>query len=155
MGMLAGGYYSLTVGVPPVVTLSGQNIVTTGTGQSSAYAGIRFNTDGTVDEYESHGAGTWVQIDSGTDWIIPNDGPGTYHVRSQGTPPTDDFTTKAAANATWIEISTTREWGVEDFTSAIETLVTTGTVTFEISDDAGSTVLASNTYLLSANWRGA
>lgn len=157
MGMLVGGFYSQSTAV---VTLSGQTISTTGTGQSSAYAGIRFNTDGTVDEFKSHGAGSWVQIDSATDWIIPNAAASnaTYHVRVQSTPPTDDFTTKPGANGTWFALTggsgANREWGVEDFDGAIETAVNTGNVTFEISDDGGSTVIASNTYLLNANWRG-
>jgi len=140
-----------------VVTLSGHSIVTTGTGQSSAYAGIRFNTDGTVDEFESHGAGVYSQIDSATDWIIPNAAvsEATYHVRVSAAPPTDDFTTKPVANGSWIEISANREWGVEDFDASIENSVATGSVTFEISDDAGSTVLTSAAYSLSANWRGA
>lgn len=156
MGMLAGGFLSLG----GTVTLSGQTIVTTGTGQSSAYAAIRFNTDGTVDEYESHGAGAWTQIDSATDWIIPNSAASnkTYHVRVSGTPFPDDFTTKPGANGTWFALTggsgADREWGVEDFDAAIENLVQTGSVTFQISDDGGSTVIASNTYSLSANWRG-
>ena len=146
--------------VSGVVTLSGQIINTTGTGLTSAYSAIRFNTDGTVDEYKSHGAGTYVQIDSTTDWIIPNPAAAgkTYHVRVQATPPTDDFTTKPGANGTWFALtgagSANREWGVEDFDPALGNSISTGTVTFEISDDGGSTVLASNTYQLSANWRG-
>ncbi len=155
---ITGGVTTIQLGIAgPVVTLSGQTIVTTGTGQSSSYAAVRFNTDGTVDEFKSHGAGSYVQIDAGTDWIIPNSSAAdaTYHVRVQATPPTDDFTTSPVANGSWIAISSNREWGVEDFDAAIENLVATGSVTFEISNDAGSTVIASATYSLSANWRGA
>ena len=145
----------------PLVTLSGQTIITTGTGQSSAFASIRFNTDGTIDEFESHGAGSYVQIDVATDWIIPNSASPdkTYHVRVQSAPPTDDFTTSPGTNGDWFALTggggANREWAVEDFDAAIENLVATGAITFEISDDAGSTVIASNTYSLSANWRGA
>lgn len=153
---LVGAY---SAGGAGVVTLSGQNVVTTGTGLTSAYAAIRFNSDGTVDEYESHGAGTWTQVDSLTDWIVPNSSASeaTYHVRVQATPPNDDFTTKpsgASVNGTWVDLSTNREWGVEDFDSGVGTTVSTGNFTVEISADGGTTVLASDTYNLSANWRG-
>ena len=138
------------------VSLSGQTIVTTGTGQLSAYAAVRFNSDGTVDEFESHGTNDYVQIDSATDWIIPNTASAdkTYHVRVTGTPPTDDFTVKPVANGSWVAVSTSPEWAVEDFNADIGVTVAMGSVTFELSDDAGSTVIASGTYSLSANWRG-
>ena len=150
---LVGAY---SAGGAGIITLSGQNIVTTGTGLGSAYAAVRFNSDGTVDEYESHGAGTYVQIDSGTDWIIPNSASGdaTYHVRVSAAPPGDAFTTSPGADGTWFALSSNREWGVEDFDGGVGTVVSTGSVTFQISTDGGSTVAAEATYSLSANWRG-
>lgn len=153
-------FYKASAGA--IVTLSGQTVIATGTGLGSAYAAIRFNTDGTIDQYKSHGPGDtgYVQIDAVTDWIIPNASASakTYHVRVQATPPGDDFTTKPVANGTWIALTggsgASREWGVEDFDSSLSIVTATGSFTFQLSDDAGSTVLASNTYSLSANWRG-
>jgi hypothetical protein len=163
--MLPVHTFQATLGKGPRVTLSGQTLTSTGTGGSSAYAAFRFNTDGTIDQYRSHGvdAGVYTQIDAGTDWIIPNSAAAnkTYSVRVQATPPTDDFTTKpsgASTNGTWVDLTggsgANREWGIEDTDPDIGTTKDTGNFTFELSDDGGSTVIASNTYSLSANWRG-
>lgn len=56
-----------------VVTLSGEAIIGTSTTESHPIAGIRVNTDGTIDKITGEfSTPTYTQIDAATDWIIPN-----------------------------------------------------------------------------------
>jgi len=73
-----------------------------------AQSGFRFNSDGTVDENES---GSYSQIDSATDWIIPNavDGKGSYEIRAVQNSG-DALDAGSDALNTWLALSTDREW---------------------------------------------
>lgn len=92
-----------------VVKLSGENVSVT----YESHAGIRVNTDGTVDKREG---GTYTQIDGTTDWIIPNgDASSLYEVRVTNVSHTggaSGWSSAAAADNTWIAISANREWNV-------------------------------------------
>ncbi len=100
-----------------VVTLSGR-IVTVEEEIIAAIAGVRVNSDGTVDKRES---AVFTQIDSATDWIIPNSAaPDDYEVRitnvvfNAGT----GFFVSAAAEDVWIVLTSDREWSVRDTDSS-------------------------------------
>jgi len=84
------------------VTVSGE------TTSAVAQSGVRFNTDGTVDINEQ---GIYSQIDSATDWIIPNgvDGKGDYEVRAVQNSG-DALDGGSDALNTWLALSTAREW---------------------------------------------
>lgn len=97
-----------TGGIGGVVTVSGEAVNDSDSG--GATGGIRFNSDGTIDKLEG---ASYSQIDSGTDWIIPNiAASGDFDVRctnvSSGT--SDDWTTEPAAEDVWINLGSDREW---------------------------------------------
>lgn len=89
-----------------VVTVSGETISDSQAAPGSSQAGVRFNSDGTVDQ---NVGGIYTQIDSLTDWIIPNSlASGAYEVRAtlnSGTTPTGGESTN-----TWLSLSSNREW---------------------------------------------
>lgn len=100
----------ISKGNPGKVAISGESI----SGSDANPVGIRINTDGTID---SRANGSYTQIDSTTDWIIPNGAANSdYEVRitnvvwTQGSA----FTTEAATEDTWIDMSAAREWSVTD-----------------------------------------
>jgi hypothetical protein len=93
------------------VTLSGELGIF---GLDTDIVGVRFNTDGTVDNRIS----TYTQIDSGTDWIIPNSAAnGSYEVMTDNWADTGGsgggFNAAAAAEGTWIALTANREWNVQ------------------------------------------
>ena len=96
------------------VTLSGESVSVNG---ALADAGIRFNSDGTVDKVEN---GTYTQVDSSTDWIIPNGAASSlYDVRITnvvdiGGSPEGFNHASAAAEDVWINLGANREWAVEN-----------------------------------------
>jgi hypothetical protein len=126
------------------VTLSGETVTDYHSPlPGTATAGIRFNTDGTVDKLVD---GAYSQIDSGTDWIIPNvDADSTFDVRCTNIT-SGSWTSEAAAEDTWISLSANREWYV--FTNGIPSTQAC-TCTFEIRKDGGA-VLDSATYTCTA-----
>jgi len=87
-------------------TVSGETIHL---GRSSiCYAGIRVNSDGTIDKY-----GPWStdfnQIDSSTDWVIPNILANGHYARVDvlsGDAPDP----AASATGTWLPISANPHW---------------------------------------------
>ena len=86
------------------VTVSGETISHTSLG--TATAGIRFNTDGTVDKLTGS---TYTQIDVATDWIIPNGAaPDDYEVRLESN--SGDAFDAGAAVGVWVAFSIAREW---------------------------------------------
>lgn len=98
-----------------VVTVSGHSVSNiSGTIASLSTSGIRINTNGTIDEHNGNG---YSQIDSGTDWIIPNgSASSTYEcrivslVQNTGT----GWYIQAAAEDTWVDMSSAREWATRD-----------------------------------------
>jgi len=75
---------------------------------------VRINTDGTVDKYLEP---TYTQIDSSTDWIIPNGAASAlYEVRITNIVDiggdTLTWETGSAARDTWLAISSNLQWKV-------------------------------------------
>ena len=130
-------------GTSAVVTLSGESI--NGLDGTTSYAGVRINTDGTVDENVD---AAYSQIDTATDWVIPNSfsSKKTYHVRATE----DSWNSNGTRNGTmgsWLQLSSNREWYIEN------SIVGNAdwTITIAISDDGGSTTIDTGQYILSAN----
>lgn len=117
-----------------VLTLNGSLIRSTG--GANQESGIRFNSDGTVDSKKN---AVYAQLTAATNWIIPNSGGGgAYQVRFTNHSGTV-FTTLAATEDTWIDLSADREWFMSSGINA------TMTVDFEIRRGTGA-VLASANY---------
>ena len=122
-----------------VVTLSGETI--SDSGPSPATALVIFNTDGTVDKKE--GLST-TQIDSGTDWIIPNGSADPLYEVSY-TLDSGDALTDGGAAGTWVALSANRQYGY--ITDAPGSL--SGTITVSIRFDGGATI-DTGVYVLTA-----
>lgn len=89
------------------VTLSGENVTDLSAGTS--VAGIRVNADGTIDRYTAENG--YEQIDSSTDWIIPNgSASGDYDVRVTSVFPPGSFTSSPGTDGDWFALSSNREW---------------------------------------------
>jgi hypothetical protein len=120
---------------PAVVSLAGFAIsYETAGGDTVA---LRINSDGTIDQGKG---GVYTQINSGSDWIIPNSASteNTYHVRATLT---GDSLTTGTLN-TWLEIGVdTTEWTRFALFSYTE-------LTISISDDGGSSTIDSAVYSL-------
>lgn len=124
-----------------VVTVSGETISTLSLG-ASASAGVRFNTDGTVDKLVN---GSPTQIDAATDWVRPTEhAPGSFEIMAHV-----DAGNLDAGDAvdTWLALTTPRSWSVIDATQGVDP----ETATITVSIRFGGTVLASGQYSLSAN----
>ena len=110
------------------VTVSGEVIVGA-TSVGTAKAGVIFRAAGKVAKTVN---GTETQIDSGTDWIIPNgDANSLYEVRYIGG--TETWTVKAANQNIWADLSVDREWRVDNGAGGI----TANIVTFEVRFNGG------------------
>ena len=106
-------------------------------------AGVRFNTDGTVDKRVGD---TYSQINAASDWITPRVGlsPGDYHVRANEV---GDGLFGVDTENVWHALSSAREWynvrinadGDGSYTS---------TLTVDLSDDGGSTIAVTKVYTL-------
>lgn len=83
------------------VTLSGEGIVHTNLG-GVATAGLRVNTDGTLDKR----VGTsYFQIDSATDWIIPNNAAETDYEFRVTSVTGDGFSSSPGSDGTWFDLT--------------------------------------------------
>ena len=123
--------------------LSGETISNSETNPTQGRAHVIFNSDGTVDKREG---GTVSQIDSGTDWIIPNSSADSiYEVRFTGLTG-DAFDVNAAAADTWIDLSANRTWGYTRGTVGTNT----GSATFEIRIGSSGSAQTSASYTLTA-----
>lgn len=72
----------------------------------TAYAGVRINTDGTVDKRINT---NFTQIDTATDWIIPNSAASSdYEVYC--TDNNSNLAGGSSATGTWLAMSAAREW---------------------------------------------
>lgn len=123
--------------VPPTITVSGETVSEAAPGH--AIAGIRFNSDGTVDGHSL--VSGYYQVDSGTDWRIPNGSGAGYHVRAT----LDSGDTPTGTLSSWLALSTSREWYFDILTGSKNC-----NLTIAVSDDGGSTTLDSATYTLNA-----
>lgn len=117
-----------------VVTISGEVI------SSANSAGLRINTDGTLDSRKGSGP-TYAQIDGTTDWIIPNFAASqkTYHVRFDVTE--SNMNAGSDLMNTWLLLDQEREWW-----HVFSGLTRNGSL--RISDDGGSTDLDSGPFAL-------
>lgn len=136
--------FSFAGGVSWTVNLDGQTISFSST--ANRWAGVRINTDGTVDR-RGGTSGNYVQIDSGTDWIIPNGSASSdFEVyctvnSSSGS----GLDAGSAATDTWLALSTNREW----FCSRTTVGTDSANLTISIRYNGGAT-LDSGTYALTA-----
>lgn len=132
-----------------VVTVSGQTVDASTAAPGTATAGVRFNSDGTVDQRVQ---AAYSQIDSGTDWIIPNAAgaaSGTYiratEVSASGSP-----LTKNGTMNTWTLLTSDQEWSAVRSGASVGT--STWTITIEIAADSGGVdILDSADYVLNAD----
>lgn len=124
--MILSTFYKLLT-----VTISGEFLSHSVSNGNTAKSGIRFNSDGTVDKREGD---TYTQVDSSTDWRIPN-GSGTgYYIKFSEilTPPTPDVGTLD----TWLELTSNRELSYINSANDSEK---SGSFNIQISDDASGT----------------
>ena len=81
-----------------------------------ARSGIRINTDGTIDKREGS---TYTQIDSGTDWIIPNSA-AAANFEFRCTNSGDTLNAGSDAVDTWLDLSGgALEWFVSTSVDAV------------------------------------
>jgi hypothetical protein len=108
--------------------------------------GIRFNTDGTVEKRQTtNGGTTWTS--HGT-WIDPASAiTGNEEVRFTNFNGTGggDWTSEAAADDTWVAISATRTWEMNETTSNSLSF----TCDFEVRDTSTSRATGSQSYQFS------
>jgi len=134
-----------TVGGASTVTVSGETIEVVDSGVY-AQAGIRVNNDGTLDKKTTT---TYTQVDSATDWIIPNSHPGeTYHARLTVSSGVGVWTGGGGQSAgSWININTSPVFERRTADNSVET----GVWLLEISGDGGVTVLDSGSFTITTN----
>ena len=102
-----------------------------------------WNSDGTLDEEDN--LGTPVQINSGTDWIIPNgSAPGSYRIRhSAESGDTGGPWTPAGVINTFLALTSSRAYRVVDTTTGFGGQ----TVNYTIDIDDGVTIQDSSSAL--------
>lgn len=144
MGMLMGGFLSQGGGAP-VITVSGESVTHITANGTTARAAIifRFN-DGTVDRIR----GTAVlQIDSATDWRIPN-GLGTGYYWKYTMLGFPSYNPGSLAANTWYEITADRTIGAE---AASNNTQNTHSIVISVADAASdANILDSASYSCSA-----
>lgn len=79
--------------------------------------GIRVNTDGTIDHNND---GSYSQINSGTDWIIPN-GAASSAAEIRVTNNGAALNGSSDSTGVWLDMSVAREWGVSRSAAGIST----------------------------------
>jgi len=125
-----------------VYTLTGDNInVTDGASPYNTRSGIRVNADGTLDKAFSVNGDllAYTQIDSATDWVIPNGAASADHdVRITAVTHNGHAGWNASASEedAWIDLGSDRLWDIQS--SAEETINTD--FTLEIRDASAATV---------------
>ena len=132
---------------PFVVTISGESGISDSVGSGTAFAGIRVNTDGTIDKREG---GTYTQIDTATDWVRPTGrASSTFDVRANIVSETEDGFNAGLSDlfGTWLPMSTDREWVVTEATTGF---TSTGTLTLLVRYNNSATLDSAN-YSMSAD----
>ena len=127
----------------PEITLSGQAVNDNGAGTRTV--GYRVGADGKMYEFTS--AGGYVQIDSATDWIIPNASASiAYQVRVTAFTDigTGTYFDSGTAEDIWIDLSVNRTW-LKSTTGTGGSNSVDSTFTFEIRLGTAS-ALASTVY---------
>jgi hypothetical protein len=131
--------------VYPSVHLDGHTLSANTQEPDDAITGLRFNTDGTVDaEIEVVG---YSQIDSATDWVIPNSAAGSEYSVSYTALTGDAFTTAAAAEGSWVALSSNREWRLDNSTPGT---TLSNSCTFRIKDNTNDVQVAQAVYNFTA-----
>lgn len=127
-----------------VVNLDGETISFSST--NNRWAGVRINTDGTVDR-RGGTTSNYTQIDTTTDWIIPNGAANSsYEVYcAVNSTSGNGLDAGSASTATWLALSTNREWFCNRTTVGTDN----ANITISIRYNGGST-LDSGTYDLTA-----
>ena len=103
-------FFSLAaMGLKPKVTVSGETAINdTNTSPTNSFAGVRANSDGTLDKRVGS---TRTQIDSATDWLIPvGSAPSLYQIKCTDT--AGNLDAGSATIGDWITLSSNREWYV-------------------------------------------
>jgi len=143
--------YAVYVAAPSgVLTISGEPVSAVA-GPTPRIAGIRINTDGTLDKRVG---GTYTQIDSGTDWIAPNGAARATHefrivdvVFNFGS----SWFVEAEVEDTWIDLTGgALEWSVRDNSSSASENVSVD-FTLEGRQNGGAT-LDTGDFTLVALW---
>lgn len=129
------------------VTVSGENITDFRTSPTDSYARLKVDDDGNMYKSTDTGSASWSQIDSSTDWIVPEaSSPGLYEVRFTGASNTP--TSSTAAEDTWHSLSS-GDFIIYNSETTNGTATKSTTFTIEIRYNGGS-VLDSASYTLTA-----
>ena len=136
----------MSSGAAPVITLSGQSpSASDASAPYDSLVGIRITLSGVVQEKEqTNGSGGWTTVDPATDWIIPNSSAGddTYHYKYAYTG--DTLNVGSDTIGSWQAFDGTKTFWLDS--TVFESL--SGGGLLELSNDGGSTTLASATYNL-------
>ena len=108
-----------------------------------ALAGIRFNADGTVDEYVG---GSFSQIASATDWIRPTDEASSLYEVAYWGASGEPFSVQASSEGSWINLGSDRLYYMRADSGEGANSIT---CTFGIRYDGGS-VIDSATFTITA-----
>ena len=127
-------------GGDPTYTLSGETGISSVGTPGPFQAGVRVNSDGTIDKRET---ASYTQIDAATDWKIPNSVPTGANVRIRCTDNNANLHASSDATGSWLLLTVDREWWVEQSGSVGSKALD---ITLEISLDGGSTVHDSASY---------
>lgn len=137
-----GGTWKNAAGL---VTLSGETGISDA-GSGPRHAGLRFNTDGTLDKLI--GTSTFTQIDAATDWIIPNDQQeAIYEVRYVSFVGDEVFLLDPSGENTWVALSESRTWRITNTTGST---TETASCDFEIRLGSSGSAIATASYAFSA-----
>lgn len=131
-----------------VITVSGRFIDHSVINGNTARAGVRVNVDGTIDKVEGT---VFTQIDSSTDWRIPNANGAGYWVQfTKGIfDPAPNYNPDTTTLGTWYELDTvSRRVGWQE---TADDTTNGGVLTIKISDDSsGSPVLDQGNFTCTA-----
>lgn len=156
MTIMAGGASTTTFHTTLVAVVninSDTNLAITFDSNKDAEAGYRFNSDGTVDRADNvnETGFTYFQINSGTDWIIPNSassGPATFHIRATHVSESDTPVKTGVMN-TWLALTSDRQWDANRDRLGGNG-ISQWVIDIAISDDGGSTTLDTARYTMNA-----
>ena len=119
-GMMLANIPSAVPPSPPAVTVSGEIFTQVQPGAAGdAEVALRINADGTIDKRVGVG-GSYVQIDAGTDWIIPNgDASANFEVKIEeiscsgcGSNTFQNPGGSGKGLSTWWTLGSSREWSI-------------------------------------------
>ncbi len=145
MGLLIGGHIGGPGEPAFVVTLSGESISSSGSGNQEARVEVRVN--GEMFKFETD-AGS-AQIDASTDWVIPNEASSSaFDVRYLNRTG-NALDTAPAAEDVWVDMSATRLFGYIDTSSSPSTWKS-GQIDLQIRKDGGAPLDIGN-YQMVAN----